>query len=720
MQAYIIPNLSSQEVAFAELPNEGSSLDRPATKALFTQRGISPETQDCFVSMFAGENAAARVNQDNPAAFLHGIVADYDTPLTNEQRQKMLSKLPIKPGLVSTSFGGGTHAFWAFEKPIPLTGDPQFTKDLLTCVARELGLTNAFGSLDRNAYYSSSQYYHIGWSMQEVGGDPVREELLWLWVKEASDKANWSSLGVEVPLERVAEEVAKRFPGRWKGEFVLGARGVRFWDPKADNSTAAVVRSSGMQCWTGGRPFMKWADIFGPAFCTEQRAEGEGRALKEGYFIDNSFWFQSPMEGKGKTVKNWIKYNRINAESLLSERYQLSTCSGKRGEQSQVKRVIGAIINHKSLCGVLPCLYNPDTIVEFDGKSYLNIATAKALPRAKTDHTPAWGEDFPWIAEFLARLLEGEQLQFFLSWLARAYKGAVEHNPQRGQAIYIAGPSGAGKNLLSERIIGPLLGGRQEAVDYLTGVTKFNRELFASGVWCIDDATPLTEAKAHKYYSAMMKKMVANSSFKYEAKFVDGVKVPWLGRLVVTCNDDPESLRILPQVDINNTDKLMFFHSTAKPLEDTKVESKIARELPSFAAYLYHYEIPEQCRGGSRFGVKGYLHPELFAEAEDAGPSGIFRQIMDTFLEHYFKANEESEELRGPALHIYGLMAMDPSIKPAMEGVLTSGNIGMRLGQLACHEGYPVKRLRTSKEGRGWVATRKDFMEYKERSNPHE
>lgn len=717
MKTYQLQNLASQEVVCAELPKGGSALDRPASKALYSKKITAPETQDCFVSLFSGMNPAARVNADNPPAFLHGIAADYDTPVTGEQRQKLLGKMPFKPSLVSTSFSGGTHAYWEFEKPIPLMGDPKYTRDLLSCAARELGLANAFGALDRNAYYSPSQYYHIGWDLQDGGGDPIREELLWLWVEEASAKANWSTAGEEVPLERVAEEVGKRFPGRWKGEFVLGARGVRFWDLEADNSTAAVVKPTGMLCWTGPVPFMKWSDIFGPAFCTERRAEGEGRAIKEGYFISNSFWFKSPMGEDGKRVECWTCYNRNNAESLLADRYGLATNGGKRGEQSQVKRVIGAIINHKSLCGVLPCLYNPDTTVEYDGRYYLNISTAKAMQYAETDHAPAWGEGFPWIAGFLENLLDDEQRDYFLSWLSRAYKGAVDHAPLRGQAIYIAGRSGAGKNLLSERIIGPLLGGRQEAVDYLTGATKFNRELFASGVWCIDDATPLADAKAHRHYSAMLKRMVANSTFMFEAKFVDAVKVPWMGRLVVTCNDDPESLRILPQVDINNTDKLMFFHTSAEPLADKDPEPKIARELPAFAAYLYHYEIPEHCRGGSRFGVKGYLHPELFAEAEDAGPSGIFRQIMDSFLAHFFEAGSDVEELRGSALDFYERMVLDDAIKPAMEGLVTSANIGMRLGQLACREGYPVKRQRTHKEGRGWVATRKDFMEYMEQSS---
>lgn len=714
MKTYQLQNLSGQDVIYAELPKGGSALDRPANKAAFSQRSTSPQTQDCFVSMFQGMNPARRVSADNPPAFLHGIAADYDTPMDAMRRGEMMARLAIKPSLVTASCSGGTHAYWEFEKPVPLTGDPKFTRDLLACAARELSLSNAFGSLDKNAYYSPSQYYHIGWDMQDGGGSPICEEHLWLWVEEASAKANWNSAGAEVPLERVAEEVEKRFPGRWKGKFALGARGVRFWDPEADNSSAAVVKPTGMLCWTGPVSFMRWSDIFGPAFCTEYRAEGEGRAIKDGFFINNNFWFKSPMEAGCTKSECWMSYNRANAESLLAARYGLGTGGSKRGGQSQVKRVLGDIINHKSLCGVLPCLYHPDTTVEYDGRCFLNISTAKAMPPGETDHAPAWGEGFPWIASYLEGLLDDEQREYFLSWLSRTYKGAVDHNPQRGQAIYLAGPSGVGKNLLSERVIAPLLGGRQEAVDYLTGATKFNQELFSSGVWCIDDATPLSDAKAHRHYSAMMKKMVANSTFMFEAKFLDAVKVPWMGRLVVTCNDDPESLRILPQVDINNKDKLMFFHTSAEPLADKDPEPKIKAELPAFAAYLYHYEIPEDCKGGSRFGVKGYLHPELFAEAEDAGPGGIFLQIMDTFLNAYFEADTNEAELRGPALHIYGLMSLDPAIRSAMDGLVTSGNIGMRLGQLAARDKYPLRRVRGHGKQRTWIVDRQEFMVYKE------
>lgn len=713
MKANILPNMTAQGVCYAEVPAGGSQESRPATKALFTQRSIDPKTQDCFFSLFTGENAAERIGHDNPAAFLHGIVADYDTPFTDEQRQKALARMTRKPSFISTSYSGGTHAVWLFERPLPLIGDARYLKALLACIARELHLANAFGTLDENAYYAPSQFYHVGWGMKEAGGSPIGEEHTLLWQEEGLSKATWTRVGTIVPLDRVAAEVEKRFPGRWTGPFKEGARGVRFWDPTADNPTAAVVKPAGMLCYTGGVPFMTWAAIFGPDFCSDVKAEGHGSVLRDGYCVGNQFWFKSPMSASGKSLDCWVSYNRANAEALLTSRYGLSPSASTPGGLSQVKEAMADLVNHKSLCGVMPCIYAEGDTIEYDGRVFLNISTVQAMKPKAVDHTPAWGEGFPWIAGFLDGLLGETQLPYFLSWLSRTYKGAVDHNPQRGQAVYIAGPSGTGKSLLSAQILAPLLGGRQEAVDYLTGGTRFNRELFTSGLWFIDDATPITDAKTHRKYSAMMKKMVANSTFNFEAKYADAVKLPWMGRLVVTCNDDAESLRVLPQIDINNAEKLMFFHTAPDPLTEKDPEAKIKPELAAFGAYLYSYEIPEHCIGGSRFGVAGFLHPDLYAEAEDSGPGGIFRELMDSFLRNYFSGDDSGrDELRGSALHIYELMALDPSVKPAMEGLVSSGNIGMRLGQLAAREHYPLRRERGNKTGRGWLVKRADFFSY--------
>lgn len=712
---YTIPNMSAEAVEPVEAPTSSVS-DKPASKALYTAWMSAPATKDTFISLVAGTIPTLRVNSDNPAAYLHGVIADYDTPMTDTEREKLLRKLDFKPAFISESFSGGTHAVWIFERPIPLLPDGASTNALLTLIAKKLHLREAFGPLDMNAFLRPAQFYHIGWNWREAGGTPVSCELTYLWQDEALRRANWSRLGVEVPLEKVAAEVRKRYPGRWKGAFELGSRGVRFWDENADNETAAVVRPSGMVCYTGGVPFMPWSRIFGEAFCTEAVQEGEGRAVAEGYCINNAFWFKMQQPGtSGKPCRCWMSYNRQNTESLLASRYGLRPTAGNDEEMSQVKRAVGAIINTKSLSGAIPMLYVKDEVVKLDGRFYLNTATTEALPPAKG--RPAWGEGFPWISAFLQRLFGDEQLPFFLSWLARAYKGAVDHAPTRGHAIYIAGTAGCGKSFTSAQIIAPLLGGRQEATDYLCGMTRFNRELFGSGVWAMDDAAPLTDQKSHLYYSNMIKKMVANDSFMYEAKHVEAVKIPWMGRLVVTCNTDSTSILVLPEIDLGNKDKLMFFKVEAAPMEEADPEGCARKELPAFGAFLYHYEMPEQCKGGSRYGVKGYLHPELYSEAVSSGTCGTFQDLFSTFLHNHFGGRKSDVlDLNGTALEIYNLMALDIGTKEMMQGFVSARNIGTRLGQLLAKGDFtPLQKDRDAKQRR-WHIGKEAFYDYKESS----
>jgi len=220
------------------------------------------------------------------------------------------------------------------------------------------------------------------------------------------------------------------------------------------------------------------------------------------------------------------------------------------------------------------------------------------------------------------------------------------------------------------------------------------------------------DSRTHECYSAMIKKMVANDTFLYEAKYIEAVKLPWLGRLIVTCNTDPESLKILPVVDINNADKLMFFLSTDTKLEDQQAEKMVAAELPAFAGFLAGYETPLECKGGTRFGVAGFLHPELYAAAEANGAGGTFSEVFDTFLSCYFM-EAGVHELRGTASEIFSHMMLNEAIRPLLIGLVTSKSIGMRLGQIAAREGYPLKHKSDGKK-RYWTISREDFQTHRQ------
>lgn len=709
-----IQNLASTKV----LTDDFSGLqpaDRKGSKMLHNNWSKAPSTKDVFFSMFLGEDRGERVTGKNPPAIMLGVCCDYDTPLSKEERSKKLDKLPTKPTYLSESYSGGTRAVWVFEHPLPLHPSTEATQFLLKNIHKSLKLEHAFGVLD-GVFFHPTQYYHRGWNWRDGGGGKIPSELVILWHVEAMKKAAKHLGELAIPMSHIEKEIHRLFPGRWQGPVEVGARNIRFWDPDASNPTGAVICKDGVMAYTGEQRFLTWGEILGADFVERYRSETEGKALSEVFCIKNEFYVRNTvtLEDGSQSVE-WVPNNRQNMESLLQSRYGISHIPAAAGELSPLKRTIGDIINLNTLSGTIPLIYDKRDRVIFHGRSYLNISTVEALQPA-TGTGKAWGDGFPWIAGFLEHLFggKGEQLDVFISWLARAYQGALAHNPNRGQAVYIAGGAGSGKTFLTECIIAPLFGGKTDASDYLTGRTKFNKALCSSGIWCIDDATPLTEPKAHSYYSAMIKKMVANGSFLYQPKYQDTEDLPWLGRLIILCNTDPESLRILPAVDINNADKLLFFRTTDDPLEEENVASKAQQDLKAFAAYLAQYITPAHCRGGARFGVKQYHHKELYREAVNSGASGVFKEILINFLHNYFTSPHDDDlvDLKGSAQRILQVMQDDPGTEKIIRDMANARTIGTLLGKLLNGEDhFPITYTRQS-SGRIWSISREAFFEY--------
>ena len=729
-----LANFSAHAVEMLDIISAGKTLRSRESfrdKEAFKAHLACPQTKDILYSGVLGENPGMRVGRNNPATRLLAVVADYDLPISNEKRSKYLSKLPTPPNFIESSFSGGTHAVWLLEHPIPLmakgSGDgsllgEEYNQALLDLIASELKLNRGFGEPDKVAFRNFGQYYAFGRGLNVLSTTPViTAERCEYWVVKALRKAGKGNKA-SVPLELVAREVERRFPGRWNGPFEKGARGVRFWDSLADSPGAAIVTEEGMVCFTGPYSFRSWRDIFGPAFVEESEAATLGRVKADCYYIDGKFW-RKDINGV------WYPYSQQAFIPILRAGYGLSGRGGENGEASEVEQALDAISTCRRLGGVAPLIYNRNEVVDVGGRLCLNISRVRALEpavRKKAADPQAgawagWGEagGFPWIGRFLVNLLDRDdaplQLEHYLSWLAHAYQGALAYAPRRGQAVYMAGPAGCGKTFLSTRILSPLFGGHEEATAYLTSETRFNDTLFEHGLLTIDDAELVAYGTVHSRYSALVKKLVANNYFMCEAKFRKAVKLPWVGRLVVTCNTDPESLKILPSIDINNHDKLMFFLCREGfKLNDPEAEKKAQEELPAFAAFLADYRIPDETKGDVRFGVKSFMHPDLVAEAKGSGLAGTFEDLFESFLNNYFKANPDATELRGTASEIYEQMSAVDTMRESMKGIVAPRSIGTFLGQLKAKEDSPIDYSRTNTK-RTWFVTRESFIRYRSR-----
>jgi len=82
-----------------------------------------------------------------------------------------------------------------------------------------------------------------------------------------------------------------------------------------------------------------------------------------------------------------------------------------------------------------------------------------------------------------------------------------------------------------------------------------------------------------------LKQVVANHKVKCRAMRTVGFDMPWHGRLVISLNDDPESLQSLPSFSNSAEDKLLALvlaQNQWVPVEDTKLNE----ELPHFLAWL--------------------------------------------------------------------------------------------------------------------------------------
>ena len=691
---FCLPNLASSTVTEARpWEYQNGATPKFTTKEQFQQWCAKPTTESLFFSGFEGTHAALRVSESNPAVFMHAVVADYDSPVAADERLAFLRRASkdYPPNYISTTFSGHVRLVWLFAGRVPVYGR-KVTEAFLRKLATELKLRKIFPGLDEQAFIAVSQYYHCGSDWQRLHEAPLPTSLLHSWLLGASKKGDWSRYGDSIPLERVAEAVEARFPGRWGGPFEEGARGLRFWDDSADNPTAAIVRATGMQCFTGPKPFVTWGEILGRRFVEEFRADTIGAAIDGIWFDGHDYWRR--VDGV------WRLFKRLDITCHLRVAHGISDERPKGATNSQMDEVINQIQQVKAVDGAAPFIYRRDAVVPFGAKRYLNVVRRGLLVAA--ERPQSWGQNFPYIAALLDGYFDPpEQLDYFLSWLAYAYAHAHAGHPRNGQAAFIAGDVNLGKTLVSNVLVGDLLGGHMDASDYLLGESRFNKELFEVGLWTVDDTVPSSDPRKQQLYSAMLKKIPANYSFRYHPKFRDEIMLPWAGRVIVTCNADPESIRILPDVEMSLLDKVMLFKVAKAERDFTDAAERIRAELPAFARFLLDYRIPPHCVGDARFGVKCYHHAELVETAQQSSRTGVFIELLEMFKASVF-CNADRDEWRGSASQLLSDMKNDETTRHVADKYLPE-HIGRLLGKLEAQNFPGLRRASHHGSIRTWI-----------------
>lgn len=629
-----IENLKSHDVFPTQPWTQNLTLPHFNSSADYKTWLANKNTAHLLFSGFEGEIPTQRFSKGNPARRMVAAIADYDAELDPTEYQTVLLRLhgtevPFRPNFVSRTYSGGMRLVWFFEAPALIHSASSLTK-FLKRLAKELNLNGLCRGWDEKTFYDGNKYYAYGvpgtWA--PVSTDTIPHNHVTLWQFETTGTADLLDYGVEIPLEKIAEAVEKKFPGRWEGPFEEGCRGSRFWDSSADSPRAAVVRRNGMQCFTGTQPFVTWAEIFGRDFVRQHMADRIGAAINSIYYDGVNYW-ERDENGAFQSC------NTANIQRALEVDYGLST-KVQRGETvSELKRALREIEKNNRVEAALPFLFCPELLVYRNGKRYLNVSRMRPHPMA--EETQEWGVNFPHTADLLVQLFGPTQLPYYLGWQHHFYRNAAEGVPYSGQALLLVGETGVGKTLFSTKLVALLMGGGVDASDHFLGDSDFNDHMYEVGVWNVDDGQGTVDQRTYDRFSAALKKAVANTTFMSNGKFKKAGMVDWRGRVVLTMNPDQKSLGLIPSLDINIRDKLMVFLSMAKKRSfPANIEALIRDELPYFARYIYDFVMPQDVKGEARYGVHEYIHPRI-EELANAREDTPIVEMMDLFRQHYFQ-----------------------------------------------------------------------------------
>jgi hypothetical protein len=646
-----------------------------------------PTTEWQVYSFIEGLNPHVRVSKDsgdmegNPPLKLHALVGDYDAPVTDEELQVGLARMGDKlPNYFERTLSGNCRFIWLFEQAITVPSR-DFMVALLAYARRTMKADMLAVGLDTPAWEEPGRYYTNSGVWKEITTKRLPLELVQGWVFEVAKKYRWKSeSGIEVPLPVAWAEIQRKWPmNNWPTSFELESQGPTFWVPESSSPKSAIVKTSGIYTFSqhAHKPFFSWQDLLGAEFCEEYRTKNLGKAV-EGIYHDGTRYFRR--DGLG----SWRAFTKEDTASHLQIGRGLGADRYK-GAPSEVDEALEYLRHWQAIDGAAPCAFQGAGLFTDAGPRILNTHTRTVI--LPLENPVEWGPtgSFPWLSAYFDYLFEPfEQKEFFLAWLRRFYQSAYERKLTRGQNVFLVGSPGTGKTLLSQRILSRLMGGSCDAQSYLLGETGFNSQLFEVALWTVDDNSSSINAMKHATFSNAVKKMSANSLFEYNAKFRVAVTVPWQGRVFVTANDDEESLRIIPDLEISSLEKTMLFRTTKKPYDfpiSYELEATISRELPSFARWLLDWTPPAETQGSARYGVKEYHEKSLLRQAEYSSRSNSFSEILDDWATDWFRDHPKSDFWEGTAYQLYKAFSAEEDRRAATKN-LTTDSVSRQLSAL--------------------------------------
>tara|TARA_Y100000310_G_scaffold175913_1_gene176054 strand:- start:24267 stop:26408 length:2142 start_codon:yes stop_codon:yes gene_type:complete len=677
MKVFALKNLATSTVATLDLdtlvknpPTWPSSIKTKADRINWREDN---NTDFVFYSTHEGINTHIRLTEkgDNQTWVLHGLVFDFDQKMTPSAiddaiKKNMNPEFPVR--YTCQSRGGACHVIFAFEEPIQIMNQAHL-KAFKKLFAARAGVPKLGGGLDK-ASFEPHMYYTFGTDWKERGGYVKKNILQQILFEVGSKSEIFETMtdAVILPFDVIEENIEKLYPGKWKGGFRAGARGVRFWDATAKDPSACVMHATGIYYFTEGQGFMSWKNLFGQSVVTQYEADRIGAAVADIYYDGKRYW--------RLISDNWLVDNKGTIQLAL-KKAGLRHRPAQGANTSELEDGIVYIDTFQRVQGGAPFIYNPNKIVQYNNERFVNTASVKVVDMA--DHEVDLSKDAPdweWMLSKQFSKADRRRLEYWLAW--HVYN-AIYNNPQKGQALFLVGGANQGKTLLA-KMIGYLMGGSEDIGGYLMGRDDFNENMFKFGIATVDDDRCGGSQSAKDKYSATLKQLVANPDLTLRAMYTSGMKMSWPARIIVTLNNDSTSLSMLPGMDMSIADKLLVLRLQDVVMDwpvDPEtgrgvIEQRLKAQAHVYVRYLHDLiknGIPEDLQGGPRFGVKAYIDPTLREEADFQAPEQGLKEMVDVWRRDYFTDNPKEKYYFGNGTQILELLSDCFESAKIMEGL---------------------------------------------------
>jgi len=673
---------------------------KPRRKELMTQL----ETRWNIYSTCKGQNWFFPISNENPTGAVLALALDYDLPISHdhivsacEERKKLGGYCPA---YIETSLSGNARCVWTFERSI-LTPNKKFADEFIKQLVALIDGENFLPGLDRKSYDSAMRWTNGGyWTELDFVKPIPAEVLLGIAVKVSS--ALYSSKS-DLPFDRLEQLLTERYP-RFPmfngGRLKMRANGLRFWEDGSDNPNAAYVIDKGFFCVTGSKPVITWEELIGKQLVDTMRASNCGEAAKDVFYDGKNYFVKSSRMG-------FVDLGRSDVMLHIASHGFSRTCK-KDEVTSPAEQVLKYVQTHNRVDGAAPLLFRPEGVIEYQNRCVLNLNRSKPLSMA--DKKAVTFDDFPWLWGFFNCFFANSELRpldHFLAWWRRFYEGGITLRPTNGQALFICGPAGCGKNLMAELIVPMSMGGSApNPYRYLMGDTSFSDDIFSAPVLAINDEDAPPDGK-RSVFEQKVKSMVANNEHAFHPKFMKQIRIEWDGRLIVTLNNGPKDVGILPQLNPNTEGKVSYFlaQSHDHPFHDKhKTREIVAAELPYFLRWLVDsYQPPKGILIPDRFGVRSYHDPFLVRINRQEQSSYNLLELLAAWMSGT-SWNGGLPEWRGTPTDLLRVMTGDETLEQLLKN-WDPNKLSKALGDLARSQ-TPGVSFDPDSKGRNYIVSK--------------